>query len=143
MTRKKNYSLALALCAAAVPQNASSQQSLPGIDIGSAPLRSAPRRAPPAPVARQSAPAPTAAAPPAPVAAAQPAPQISTIPAAAHTLDAKELAAARQFDVGAALERVRRFPTRFGIHEPLAPCDSFIESAMEAEHGAGLQPGFA
>jgi hypothetical protein len=48
-----------------------------------------------------------------------------------------------EFERKVGLEHVRGFPIRLRIHEGIAPCDSSVESAMEAEHGAGLQPGFA
>jgi hypothetical protein len=41
------------------------------------------------------------------------------------------------------LEQVHSFPILSGIPESDERCDSFVAIAMEAENGAGLQPGFA
>jgi iron complex outermembrane recepter protein len=110
----KKVSCIVLAVAVTAPGPALAQQALPNIDIGAAPLR-APRHvaqkpeAPaPHPAPARAAAAPTRRAParpaPPPVAAA-PAPQITTLPAAAHVLDAKELNATRQFNLGSALER--------------------------------------
>jgi iron complex outermembrane receptor protein len=110
MFSKTQVSL-LALSAALISTAAQAQQALPTIEIGGAPLRSAPHAAPkPAPA---QGPSRTAANQPvaAPTVAPAPAPQLSpvvvkyAVPAATYTLSSKELQETRQFNVGGALER--------------------------------------
>ena len=99
---------AAALAALLAPSLALAQQALPTIDVGT-PLRSSPApRRPAAPALAPLAPTRNAAAPvaapPAPAVVA-PAPVVSSAPAAVKITSAQEIAATRQFDAAAALER--------------------------------------
>jgi iron complex outermembrane receptor protein len=113
----------LAAAAVFAPAGSQAQQSLPSIEVGAAPLRSAARRAaPPSPgpviahpaaaagrvagSARRAAQAPVST----PATAPAPQPAVSPlltyqVPAAVHIVSSKEIANSRQFDVGAALQR--------------------------------------
>ncbi len=116
MTFNNHVSL-IALGVALASGSASAQQSLPTIEIGATPLRSSSRpaaRPSPAPAAPSSAPS-SARSHPAPRLAqsapiAAPAPYVSPlvtyqVPASVHVVDAKEIAASRQFNAADALQR--------------------------------------
>jgi len=102
----------LALSAALGSTSALAQQSLPTIEVGGAPLRSASRPSAPAPsrpaapvhAAGRSAPAPALAPTPAPAAPVSPIVTYA-VPATTYTLSSRELANSRKFDVAGALQR--------------------------------------
>lgn len=113
---RKSYLSSISVVAMSVALPAFAQQSLPTIEIGATPLRSAPRATPrptPAPVqpapgaASRSASAPEVrVASPAPA----PAPYVSPlvtyqVPASVHVVSDKEIANSRKFNIGDALQR--------------------------------------
>jgi len=109
MTGSKKQVSLIALSVSLASGAAYAQQSLPTIEVGATPLRSASRPAPAAPAAPapqrsiSAAPAPRAAPP-------APAPYVSPlvnypVPASVHVVDSKEIANSRMFSLGEALQR--------------------------------------
>jgi iron complex outermembrane recepter protein len=120
MTRSR-YISHLALAAALAAGSASAQQSLPTIEIGATPLRSAPRpaaRPTPGPAQTAAATAPTRGTRPRPAPAPAttpattpaPAPYVSPlvtyqVPSSVHVVSDREIADSRKFNIGEALQR--------------------------------------
>jgi len=106
MTTKKRVFALAGLCAGLAPSVAATQEALPAIDVGVAPLRSSSARSVPAnePVRRaepgRAAPAEPEPAPPAPPVVVQ-----SNYPSTVEVTSAREIAESRQFDIGSALNR--------------------------------------